>query len=46
MMTAIAIALPAQVPPNMALAASENGAVEPASCDVDRIPNTAVSESM
>ena len=32
MMTTIAITLPAQVPPNMALTASENGAVESGSC--------------
>src|SRR5215471_1945049 len=46
MMTAIAITWPAQVPPNMALAASENGAVELDSFDVGRIPNTATSDSM
>src|SRR3954463_13576277 len=44
--TASAITLPAQVPPNITLAASENGAVAEASLSVDRIPNTAVSESM
>src|ERR1700751_1224995 len=46
MMTAIAITLPAQVPPKMALAASENGAVALASVEVGRMPNTAISESM
>src|SRR6516165_10145436 len=46
MMTATAITLPAQVPPNIALTASENGAVALASVDVGTMPNTAVSESM
>src|SRR5215467_4975703 len=46
MMTAIAITLPAQVPPKIALAASENGAVALASLEVGRMPNTAISESM
>ena len=46
MMTAIAITLPAQVPPKMTLAASENGAEEAASLVVGRMPKTAVSESM
>src|SRR3954447_21932999 len=45
-MTAMAIRLPAQVPPNIALAASENGAVALASLVVGTMPNTAVSESM
>ena len=46
MMTAMAITLPAQVPPNIALAASENGAVAVASLEVGTMPNTAMSESM
>src|SRR5215204_5572469 len=46
MMTAMAMTLPAQVPPNMALAASENGALASASVELGRIPNTTVSESM
>src|SRR5215469_6089661 len=46
MMTAIAITLPAQVPPNIALTASENGAVALASLEVGTMPNTATSESM
>src|SRR5215469_17949123 len=46
MMTAIAITSPAQLPPNMVLAASEKGAVALASVLVGRMPNTAVSESM
>src|SRR6516162_4235590 len=46
MMTARAITLPAQVPPNIALAASENGAVALASLELGMMPNTAVSESM
>ena len=46
MMTATAMTLPAHVPPNMALAASENGALDSASCEVGRMPNTAVSDSM
>src|SRR3954468_15977408 len=45
MMTPIASTLPAQVPPNIVLAASENGAVESASVEVGRMPNTAMSES-
>src|SRR5258707_15614760 len=45
-MTARAITLPAQVPPNIALAASENGALADASLEVGTMPNTAVSESM
>src|SRR5690349_6533993 len=45
-MTASAIRLPAQVPPNMALAASENGAVADASVELGRMPNTAMRESM
>ena len=46
MMTAMAMTLPAQVPPNMALTASENGALDSASCELGRMPNTTVSESM
>src|SRR3954452_18207515 len=46
MMTAMAITLPAQVPPNMAFAASENGAVAEASVGLGRMPNTAMRESM
>src|SRR5690349_4361115 len=45
MMTASAITLPAQVPPNIALAASENGAVALASLEAGRMPNTAISDS-
>src|ERR1700739_3585884 len=45
-MTAIAITLPTHVPPNIALAASENGAVALASLLVGTMPNTAVSDSM
>jgi hypothetical protein len=45
MMTATAITLPAQVPPNIALTASENGAVALASSEVGTMPNTATSES-
>jgi hypothetical protein len=45
-MTARAITLPAQVPPNIVLAASENGALADASLEVGTMPNTAVSESM
>src|ERR1700729_1462113 len=45
MMTARAITLPAQVPPNIALAASENGAVAEASLELGTIPNTTVRES-
>lgn len=46
MMTAMAMMSPAQVPPNMALTASENGALASASCELGRMPNTATSESM
>src|SRR5215468_8799007 len=46
MMTAMAITLPAQVPPNIALTASEYGALPEASLEVGTMPNTAVSESM
>src|SRR5215472_12827778 len=46
MMTAIAITLPAQVPPNIVLTASENGALALASVELGTMPNTAVSESM
>src|SRR5579871_2280911 len=46
MMTPIAIRWPAQVPPNIALAASENDAVEFFSVDDGRMPKTAVSDSM
>src|SRR3954462_5857797 len=46
MITAIDITSPAQLPPSITLAASENGAVEPASAFVERIPKTAVSDSM
>src|SRR6516164_10316055 len=46
MMTATAITLPAQVPPNIALTASEYGALPEASLEVGTMPNTAVSESM
>ena len=42
----MAVTLPAQVPPNIALAASENGAVAVASFAVGTMPNTAVRESM
>src|SRR6478672_7413593 len=44
MMTTMAMTLPAQVPPNMELTASENGAVDSASCEVGRMPNIAVSD--
>ena len=44
-MTATAITLPAQLPPKIALAASENGAVAAASFEVGTMPNTAISES-
>src|SRR5512132_1821982 len=46
MITATAITLPAHVPPNIAFAASEKEAVEVASLDEGRIPNTAVKDSM
>src|SRR6516225_7368023 len=46
MMTAIAMTFPAHVPPNIALAASENGAVDPDSLEAGRMPKTAVSDSM
>src|SRR5262249_45041602 len=46
MMTATAITLPAQVPPNIVLTASEYGALPVASLELGTIPNTAVSESM
>src|SRR5215469_12395810 len=46
MMTAMAIRLPAQVPPNIELTASENGAVALTSLEEGTMPNTAVSESM
>src|SRR6516164_11057193 len=46
MITATAITLPAQVPPNIVLTASENGAVALASVLVGTMPKTAVSESM
>src|SRR6516225_631922 len=46
MMTMIAITLPAHVPPNIELTASENGAVDWASCELGRIPNIAVNDSM
>src|SRR6516225_6833051 len=46
MITATAITLPTQVPPNIALAASENGAVALASLLVGTMPNTTVSDSM
>src|SRR3954465_10347849 len=46
MITAIDITSPAQLPRSITLAASENGAVEPASAFVERIPKTAVSDSM
>src|SRR5215471_7609658 len=46
MITARAIRLPAQEPPNIALAASENGAFASASFELGRMPNTAMSESM
>ena len=46
MMTMMAITLPAHVPPNIELTASENGAVDSASCELGRMPNIAVSDSM
>src|SRR5258708_743587 len=46
MMTAMARMLPAQVLPNIALAASENGAFAVASLLVGTMPNTAMSDSM
>jgi len=46
MITKIDMILPPAVPPNIALTASENGAVEFASTVLDRIPNTANSDSM
>src|SRR6516162_4069421 len=46
MMTAMAITLPAQVPPNIALTASEYGALPEASLELGTMPNTAVSDSM
>src|SRR6516162_10987267 len=46
MMTATAMTLPAQVPPKIALAASENGAVALTSVELGMMTNTAVSESM
>src|SRR6516162_3528990 len=46
MMTAMANRLPTQVPPNMTLAASENGAVEFWRVLLGRMPNMTVSESM
>ena len=46
MMTSTAITLPAQVPPNIELAASENGAVAVCSAPLGRMPNTAMSDSM
>src|SRR3954447_11861301 len=45
-MTAMAITLPAHVPPNIRFTASENGAVAVARVEVGRIPNIAVSDSM
>src|SRR5215472_6339604 len=46
MMTAAAITLPAQVPPNITLTASEYGALPEASLELGMMPNTAVSDSM
>src|ERR1700756_1646977 len=46
MMTATAITLPAQVPPKMALAASENGAFALARLAVGTMPKITTSESM
>ena len=46
MMTMMAITLPGHVPPNMELTASEKGAVACASCELGRMPNIAVRESM
>src|SRR5215467_426804 len=45
MMTARAITLPAQMPPKIALAASEYGALPEASSELGTMPNTAVSDS-
>src|SRR5215831_11205651 len=45
MMTATAIRLPAQVPPNITLTASEYGALPEASLELGTMPNTAVSDS-
>src|SRR5215467_1300867 len=45
MMTATAMTLPAQVPPKIALAASEYGALPEASSELGTMPNTAVSDS-
>src|SRR5215469_3427779 len=45
-MTATAITLPAQVPPNIALTASEYGALPVASLELGTMPNTTVSDSM
>src|SRR6516165_11868821 len=45
MMTAAAITLPAQVPPNIVLTASEYGALPEASLELGTMPNTAASES-
>jgi hypothetical protein len=45
MITARAIRLPAQVPPKMALAASENGAFALASCELGMIPKITVRDS-
>src|SRR5262250_3942359 len=42
MMTAMAITLPAQVPPNIVLTASEYGALPEASLELGTMPNTAV----
>src|SRR6478609_1715493 len=44
-MTARAMTLPAHVPPNIRLTASEKGAVALARVEVGRIPNIAVSDS-
>src|SRR3954466_8285842 len=46
MITAMAMMLPAQLPPNIALTVSENGAVDSPSCAVGTTPNTTMSESM
>ena len=46
MITAMAMRLPAQLPPNMASAALEKGAVALANTGVATMPNTAVSDSM
>src|SRR6476646_6230573 len=45
MMTMTLMTSPAQVPPNMAFTASPYGAVDSASFDEGRMPNTAVSEA-